>query len=282
MGQREELTRFLKTARGRISPEEAGLPHRDRRREKGLSRDEVAMLSGMSVTWYTWFEQGRDVQLSAPTLERLSAALKLDPREREFMFTLAQHRPPPLIDTHNLIVAPGVQYMMDSLTIPALVMTEEWTVIAWNRLVARVFRDYGAMPLEDRNLFKILLLNDSYKRYEQEYHDMVRRLTARLKWDYSRAIRVEVFDALIKEMMERSELFRQFWLNGDIMAHFEGPNTRLLPDLGEISFHHTSYAVEQEPSQRLMLFAPANAETAEKLRLILAEESAGSVPEAVD
>jgi hypothetical protein len=172
--------------------------------------------------------------------------------------------------------------MMDSLTIPALVMTEEWTVIAWNRLVARVFRDYGAMPLEDRNLFKILLLNDSYKRYEQEYHDMVRRLTARLKWDYSRAIRVEVFDALIKEMMERSELFRQFWLNGDIMAHFEGPNTRLLPDLGEISFHHTSYAVEQEPSQRLMLFAPANAETAEKLRLILAEESAGSVPEAVD
>jgi hypothetical protein len=129
------------------------------------------------------------------------------------------------------------------------------------------------MPEEDRNLFKILLLGDSYKVHEDEYRDMVRRLTARLKWDYSRATRVEMFDALIAEMMERSELFRQFWLNGDIMAHFEGPNTRLLPDLGEISFHHTSYAVEQEPSQRLMLFAPANAETAEKLRRIEAEDA---------
>jgi transcriptional regulator with XRE-family HTH domain len=274
MGQREELTRFLKASRGRISPEEAGLPHRDRRREKGLSRDEVAMLSGMSVTWYTWFEQGRDVQLSAPTLERLSTALKLDPREREFMFTLAQHRPPPLVDTGNRNVAPSVQHMMDSLNIPALVMTEDWTVIAWNRLVARVFRDYDTMPPEDRNLFKILVLGDSYKSYEDEYRGMVQRLTARLKWDYSRAIRVEVFEALIEEMLERSELFRQFWLNGDIMAHFEGPNTRLLPDLGEISFHHTSYAVEQEPSQRLMLFAPANDETAEKLRRIGAEEGA--------
>jgi transcriptional regulator with XRE-family HTH domain len=276
MGQREELTRFLKASRGRISPEDAGLPHRDRRREKGLSRDEVAMLSGMSVTWYTWFEQGRDVQLSAPTLERLSTALKLDPREREFMFTLAQHRPPPLVDTGNRHVAPSVQHMMDSLNIPALVMTEDWTVIAWNRLVARVFRDYDTMPPEDRNLFKILVLGDSYKSYEDEYRGMVQRLTARLKWDYSRAIRVEVFEALIEEMLERSELFRQFWLNGDIMAHFEGPNTRLLPDLGEISFHHTSYAVEQEPSQRLMLFAPANDETAEKLRRIGAEE--GAVP----
>ncbi len=268
MGQREELTRFLKHARGRINPEEVGLPRRDRRREKGLSRDEVAMLSGMSVTWYTWFEQGRDVQLSAPTLERLTSALRLSPREREFMFTLAQHRPPPLVETGNRTVAPSVQQMMDSLNIPAFVMTEEWTVIAWNRLVALVFRDYGALPIEERNLFKILLLTDSYRVIEDEYRGMVKRLTGRLKWDYSRAIRVEVFDALIEEMMERSELFRQYWLESDIMAHFEGPNTRFLPDLGEISFRHTSYAVEQEPSQRLMLFAPADEESAEKLRRI--------------
>src|SRR6188768_3913026 len=115
MAHREELTRFLKTARARLSPTDVGLPPGERRRTRGLRREEVATLAGMSVTWYTWFEQGRDVQLSAPTLERLSTALKLDPREREFMFTLAQHRPPPLVDTHNLAVAPSVQHMMDSL-----------------------------------------------------------------------------------------------------------------------------------------------------------------------
>ena len=273
MGQREELTRFLKASRGRISPAEVGLPHRDRRREKGLSRDEVAMLSGMSVTWYTWFEQGRDVQLSAPTLERLSTALRFCPREREFLFALAQHRPPPLIDTNNRTVAPSVQHMMDGLNIPALVLTEEWTVIAWNRYVARIFRDYGARAPDDRNLFKILLLGASYKVHEDDYRNMVQRLTARLRWDYSRAIRVDVFDALIAEMMERSELFREFWLNGDIMAHIEGPNTRFLPGLGEVSFQHTSYAVEQEPSQRLMLFSPMDEGTVAILARIAAEDS---------
>jgi transcriptional regulator with XRE-family HTH domain len=275
MGQREELTRFLKASRGRISPAEVGLPPRDRRRDKGLSRDEVALLAGMSVTWYTWFEQGRDVQLSVPTLERLSSALRFSPREREFLFTLAQHRPPPLIEAGNRAVAPSVQLMMDSLNIPALVLTEEWTVIAWNRFVARVFRDYGAMAPEDRNLFKILLQGESYKEREDEYRDMVQRLTARLKWDYSRAIRVEMFDALIAEMMERSELFRHFWINGDIMAHIEGPNTRILPGLGQISFQHTSYAVEQAPSQRLMLFSPMDAETVAILARIAAEEGEG-------
>lgn len=272
MGQREELTRFLKASRGRISPSDVGLPHRDRRRDKGLSRDEVAMLSGMSVTWYTWFEQGREVQLSAPTLERLTSALRLNAREREFLFTLAQHRPPPLVDSCNRIVAPSVQHMMDRLNIPALVLTEEWTVIAWNRFVARIFRDYGTMALEDRNLFKILLMNDSYKADEAGYRAMVQRLTARLKWDYSRASRVDVFDRLIEEVMEQSELFRHFWLNGDIMAHIEGPNTRLVPGLGEVSFQHTSYAVEQEPSQRLMLFTPLDEATVEILQRIAAGE----------
>jgi transcriptional regulator with XRE-family HTH domain len=274
MGQREELTRFLKSSRGRISPEDAGLPHRDRRREKGLSRDEVAMLSGMSVTWYTWFEQGRDVQLSAATLERLTQALRLNRHEREFLFALAQHRPPPLSGACNLTVAPSVQRMMDSLAIPALVLTEEWAVVAWNRPTARIFRDYGALPPEDRNLFKILLLTESYREDEERYGAMVQRLTARLKWDYSRATRVEIFDALIAEMMERSEPFRECWLHGDIMAHFDGQNTKCVPGLGEVSFRHTSYAVEQEPSQRLMLFAPTNDETVEILRRIAAEESA--------
>jgi transcriptional regulator with XRE-family HTH domain len=271
MGQSEELTRFLKTARGRITPEEIGLPHRDRRRGKGLSRDEVAMLSGMSTTWYTWFEQGRDVQLSVATLERLTQALKLGARERDFLFTLAQHRPPPLTGPGAQTVSPKVQQMMDALNIPALVMTEEWTVIGWNAHVARVFRDYGAMAPEERNLFRILLMTESYREDADAYAAMVQRLTARLKWDYARAIRVEVFDALIAEMMERSELFRHYWLNGDIMAHFEGPNRRLLPDLGEISFFHTSYAVEQEPSQRLMLFVPADAATWEILRRVAGE-----------
>ncbi|MEO7467899.1 MAG: helix-turn-helix transcriptional regulator, partial [Sphingobium limneticum] len=85
MAQREELSRFLKAARAKLAPSEVGLPPGERRRTRGLRREEVATLAGMSVTWYTWFEQGREVQLSAPMLERLSRTLRLNPNEREFL-----------------------------------------------------------------------------------------------------------------------------------------------------------------------------------------------------
>src|SRR3954466_15196821 len=124
MAHREELSRFLKSARARLSPTDVGLPAGERRRTQGLRREEVATLAGMSVTWYTWFEQGREVRLSAPMIERLSTTLRLDKNEREFLFALAQHRPPPLTAMADEQVHPGTQHLLDSLSIPALVIVE--------------------------------------------------------------------------------------------------------------------------------------------------------------
>ncbi len=272
MAQREELTRFLKAARGRISPTDVGLPSGERRRAQGLRREEVATLSGMSVTWYTWFEQGREVQLSAAMLERLSATLRLNAQEREFLFALAQHRPPPLALPPDDEIRPSTQHLMDSLSIPAQVLTDDWTVIGWNRLVLKIFRDYAHLPVSERNLFKILMLGDRYRENPDKYREMIKRLTARFKWDYSRTTRVEVFDALIEEMLERSEMFREFWHESEIVAHFEDVHTLTLQDGGRITLRHTSYAIEQAPSQRLMLFAPEDEESAVLLRRIAAEE----------
>ena len=272
MAQREELTRFLKAARGRISPVDAGLPAGERRRARGLRREEVATLAGMSVTWYTWFEQGREVKLSAAMLERLSRTLRLSAEEREFLFALAQHRPPPLALPPDAEIRPGTQHLMDSLDIPAQVINDDWTVIGWNRMVTRVFRDYAALPVEDRNLFKILMLDERYRVDPERYRVMTRQLVARFKWDYSRTTRVEVFDALIAEMLERSEAFREFWDKSEITAHFEDEHPVDFPDGRRILLHHTSYAIEQAPSQRLMLFAPVGEESAALLRAIAAED----------
>jgi transcriptional regulator with XRE-family HTH domain len=269
MARREELTRFLKSARARLGPADVGLPKGERRRAPGLRREEVATLSGMSVTWYTWFEQGRDVQLSAPMLERLGSALRLSPQEREFLFALAQHRPPPLSLPPHETISPGVQHMLDSLNIPAQVLTEYWTVIGWNRMVTKIFRDYSQLAPEDRNLLKILLLSEQYRGNEQGYREMVQRLTARLKWDYSRTTKLEFFDALIEEMVDLSELFREYWYRSDIVAHFEGIHTVQVAGVGEITFQHTSYAIEEAPSQRLMLFAPADESSSERLRSLV-------------
>lgn len=268
MQNREELRRFLKAARARITPADVGLPAGERRRTRGLRREEIASLAGMSVTWYTWFEQGRDVQLSAPMLEKLAATLRLNNEEREFLFALAQHRPAPLKATIDKELGPGLQHLLDSIGIPALVIALDWTVIGWNALYSYVFRDYGTLPPEERNLFKILLLNPAYQPDEDAYRAMAKRLIARFKWDFSRALDDGSFKAMIDELHVSSPIFDEFWQTSEVVAHFEGTHTADVDDLGRLAFHHTSYAVEQSPSQRLVLFAPDGPESSAKLEIV--------------
>src|SRR6201992_2161135 len=94
--QRAQLSEFLKSCRARRDPASVGLVPAARRRSKGLRREDVAALAGLSATWYTWLEQGRNVHPSEAALERLSRALALSTAERDYLFMLAQHRPPPL------------------------------------------------------------------------------------------------------------------------------------------------------------------------------------------
>src|SRR5881227_3904269 len=87
--RRAELAAFLRSRRERITPEQAGLPPGSRRRTPGLRREEVAQLSGVGVTWYTWLEQGRDIKVSDQVLGAIARTLMLDRDERSHLFTLA-------------------------------------------------------------------------------------------------------------------------------------------------------------------------------------------------
>lgn len=268
MSHREELSRFLKSARARLTPAEVGLPEGERRRAKGLRREEVAALAGMSVTWYTWFEQGRDIQLSAPMIERLGRTLRLSDTERDYLFGLAQHRPPPMAPRLDEEIRPATQHMIDTLSIPALVIVEDWTVVGWNKLVTEAFRDYSSIPRSDRNLFKILMLSKQYQDDCEAYREMAARLTARFKWDYSQTGSPEIFDELIEEMKEKSPTFAEFWEESAIQAHFGGENKASFPEVGEVLFQHTSYVIEEAPSQRLILFTPKRDIDAQRLRKV--------------
>src|SRR5512138_2696773 len=144
--QKQQLTDFLKSARARLSPADLGLPDPSRRRTPGLRREDVAALAGVSVTWYTWLEQGRQIRVSAEVLERICSTLRLSPDEREYLFALVQHRPAPRVTLRPDEVSPAITRMLTALAVPAIVMTARWDVIAWNRLSSMVFRDYDKLP----------------------------------------------------------------------------------------------------------------------------------------
>ncbi len=73
----KELGDFLKTRRERIQPRQVGIEEGSRRKTPGLRREEIASLAGIGVTWYTWLEQGRPIQVSAQVIESLSRVLQL-------------------------------------------------------------------------------------------------------------------------------------------------------------------------------------------------------------
>src|ERR1700689_3775240 len=91
--RREELAKFLRARRGQLAPEDFGLAGRARRRTPGLRREELALLAGVGVTWYTWLEQGREINASVQVLDALARTLRLDRAEREHLYSLAEATP---------------------------------------------------------------------------------------------------------------------------------------------------------------------------------------------
>ena len=268
VAQRAHLSEFLRSCRARLSPTSVGLPLAGRRRTPGLRREDVAALAGLSATWYTWLEQGRDVRASDRILESLSRTLRLSPDERDYLFALAQNRPAPLQAARVDSVSDSVRRTLEALNVPALVITPKWDVICWNAMVKRCFRDYDALPPERRNLIRILMTSPEYQEDAAAYEAMARRITAKLRVDYSQSPGDASFDALIDEMSEVSPMFRELWRSPEIRSRSEGVHLLKHPQLGGITFEHTSYVIEGAATLRVVIFAPHDPESASKVALL--------------
>jgi transcriptional regulator with XRE-family HTH domain len=271
--QRVQLSDFLKSCRARTMPAAVGLTPAARRRSKGLRREDVAALAGLSATWYTWLEQGRDVHPSERVLERLSGALGLSPAERDYLFMLTQKRPPPLAPAVVEEVRPAVRRMLDSVNVPALVHTRRWDVIAWNQIWTRCFPDFGTRPANERNLLKILLTEANFQRDPMEQEDIARRVLAKVRLDYSQSADDPAFDRLIEELTAVCPIFHRLWRSSEIVNCSEGVYTTSYPDIGEIAFEHTSYTIEGSAHLRLLLFCPADAASGRNLTRLLRQRS---------
>ena len=273
--QRRQLIDFLKGCRARLSPAQVGLPDTNRRRTPGLRREDVAALAGVSVTWYTWLEQGRKIQVSADVLERVCTTLRMSPDEREYLFALVQHRPAPPTPTRMTEVSPTLARMIDAIAVPALVMTARWDVIAWNRLATQVFRHYEQLAPEHRNLLRILLVEDrGYQSDPVAYEAMARRVLSKFRVDYSQTPDDPSFEQLIEELDVRCPIFRRLWNNPEVLGRSEAVAQH--PSFGGITFEHSSYVPEGSPTLRVLIFVPYDEESAAKVRALRDESEASA------
>jgi transcriptional regulator with XRE-family HTH domain len=149
---RTELAIVLRRARSRLAPAEVGLPAGERRRVRGLRREEVAMLAGVSVDYVVRLEQGRGPQPSKQVLTALARALRMDTDERNEVFQLAGQAPP-APGTINELVRPSVLRLLDRLAeLPAVVISAKSDILAWNAQFAALMGDWSQVPPPQRNL----------------------------------------------------------------------------------------------------------------------------------
>src|SRR6478736_173740 len=149
--RRHELAAFLRSRRERITPEQVGLRHSRRRRTPGLRREEVAQLAGVGVTWYTWLEQGRDINASAQVLDAIARTLGFDAQERSHLFTLAGTADGNAA-TRCARLNPAVELVLDRFEpYPALAVNARFDILAYNRAWASAFPSVEALPPEEQN-----------------------------------------------------------------------------------------------------------------------------------
>ena len=253
---KRDLSDFVLARRKRTRPEEVGLTASTRRRTPGLRREEVAQIAGVGVTWYTWFEQGRDIRVSTHFLESVCKALCLSKAERAHLFMLAQNRPPPHEVLDKPRVTEAVLRMLNSLPNPAYITTQHWDVVAWNAPAQEIFCDYAEVPPDRRNHLWLVFTEPRLRRVMLDWEKVAHDMLAKFRVNYGRSNGDPAFEALIAMLNEHSVEFRTWWPLQDVRIESEGVKCLKHDTLGRVQLEHTAFLVEGSPDLRMVIYTP--------------------------
>ncbi|MEV6772982.1 helix-turn-helix transcriptional regulator [Nocardia sp. NPDC051030] len=260
--QREQLRDFLRTRRARVTPGEVGLVTTGARRTPGLRREEVALLAGVGVSWYTWLEQGRDINVSEDILDAVSRALRLTEPERAHLFLLAgPPRPQPGVPAAT--VAPELRELLDSWgPRPAGLRDRHWNLLAVNAGTRWVFgHDEG-----DFNCLISFFTNPRFRELHSEWSAVAPDMVAAFRADAAHTPGDPAFERMITELRDASAEFDELWDRHDVAAPTRAVKTIRHPEAGELTFDKTTLAVIDQPDWFLELYNPrAGTGTGERL-----------------
>jgi transcriptional regulator with XRE-family HTH domain len=254
-GQRRELGDFVRSLRERLTTQDAGLPAGQRRRTPGLRREEAALLAGLSVTWYTWLEQGREISLSAQALARLAVALRLGRAERAYLFELAAKRDPEQ-PPHESDEAPTAALAsVDFIEAPAYILDRAWTSLRWNAAAASLFAGWldGSA---DRNLLRFIFLEPGARSLIPDYETRSRRVVAEFRADVSSHLGDSDVRGLVEDLVRRSELFERYWREHAVVGRKGGERTFNHPTDGFQRYEQVTFALVGHPGLKLTVLTP--------------------------
>ncbi|GAB3868943.1 helix-turn-helix transcriptional regulator [Kibdelosporangium lantanae] len=223
MDNRRELAEFLRSRRERITPAEVGLPTDAGRRTPGLRRQEVAVLAGMSPSWYTFMEQGRGIRPSPAVLDNLARALRMTEDERRYLFRLANaptEAPTALVAdiTTDDLLKQLVSTHADS-PYPVYAADSRGDILAWNDAAAEWYDDWSPVPVEQRNIVRWIVTSPVAKHRLVRWADEVRDMAARFRAEAAAHPDDREIRARMLEVAGLNPEFAAAWDAQDVVEH---------------------------------------------------------------
>lgn len=272
MDAKREISEFLRSRRARLTPDEAGIQtYGLNRKVSGLRREEVAMLAGVSVDYYTRIERGNIGGASASVIEALSRALKLTDVERDHLIRLAQlseNRRPAKPVSHA--VRPQNQLMLDAVVdSPAYIGNARMDVVATNALGAALYSPVLESPVSGGNLARHVFLDPSAVAYWKNWTKIAEDSAASLRSAAGRFPNEPQLQQLIGELVSKSEYFRALWGKQNVYRHGVGEKAINHPAVGELTLGYEALIFANDDYLKLVIYTfEPNSPTAERIRLL--------------
>ena len=266
------MGQFLTNRRRQLVRAQLGLPHIAGRTTRGLRREEVAYLAGVSVTWYTWLEQGRNVTPSRQVVDSLARTLRLSHAEHVYLSSLAGYSAPhPAEDPSPGAVPAHVHRLLDALAdYPALAIAPDWAILAWNAAYAALYPNVAVVAAADRN-FLWLLFTDPYLRTLMPDWELTGLYNvASFRAEAGTQLGEPPFADLVSRLLQTSEAFQAAWESYDIETLPSRERLFRHPEVGDLHMEQHNLTLSDHPRLRLVTFIPVpSTDTADRLRRLL-------------
>jgi transcriptional regulator with XRE-family HTH domain len=249
---RRELGNFLRAHRERLEPSAIGLTRGTRRRTPGLRREEVAQLCGLSTTWYTWIEQGRDVAVSPAALARLAGALHLSRAERAYLFELAGRRDPTQGSGSTETLPTAALASVTAMRCPAYLLDRYWNAQSWNSAAERLFTGWLDQAGE-RNLLQFIFLHPAARSLIDPWEERARRVAAEFRAACSAHRDDKPLRRLIDALHRESAEFARFWDGYGVLGREGGERRFRHPVDGLLRYQQVTFTLAGDADLKLTM-----------------------------
>ncbi len=275
--RRRELGQFLRDRRTGLLRAEHGLAPIGRSRTMGLRREEVAAFAAVSVTWYTWLEQGRDINASRQVLESVGRVLRLSPAEQAYVLALGGHGASPVVGASAMEGVPvHLQALLDALEFPVFAVAPDWGIAGWNAAYQALYSRIAVVEKVERNLLWLVFTDPQLRQMLPDWDITSRNFVAEFRAEAGPRLGSAQHTALVRKLADASTEFASIWAERVVLNFSSRQRIFLQAEVGELVFEQHRLVPSDVPDLHLVMYVPtAGTPTQERLAQLRASATQG-------